>query len=324
MHFLKKPFVYALIFSLILISCSSYVLLDTFVIPHTISAAVSEEDHSVTGKRKAAGATAGDESGTTQEKEQEDAGQDAVITDTSYKDDNISITLKTIEAYDTTVYIADVELSSAEYLKTALAQDSYGTNITETTSSQAESHQAILAVNGDYYGADKSGYVIKNGQIYRNSVRLDSEYDDLVVYEDGTFGIINEEEVSAEELTEEGVTQLFAFGPSLVEDGNITVSQKDEVGKAMASNPRTAIGVIGDLHYLFVVADGRTSESEGLSLYELAQIMQKYGCITAYNLDGGGSSTLYFNGQVMNKPTTNGHSFGERGVSDIVYIGYKN
>ena len=62
----------------------------------------------------------------------------------------------------------------------------------------------------------------------------------------------------------------------------------------MASNPRTAIGVIGELHYLFVVADGRTSESEGLSLYELAQIMQKYGCITAYNLDGGGSSTLYF------------------------------
>lgn len=200
MHFLKKPFVYALGFSLILISCSSYVLLDTFVIPHTISAAVSEEDHSVTGKRKAAG----DENGTTQEKEQEDVGQDAVITDTSYKDDNISITLKTIEAYDTTVYIADVVLSSAEYLKTALAQDSYGTNITETTSSQAESHQAILAVNGDYYGADKSGYVIKNGQIYRNSVRSDSEYDDLVVYEDGTFGIVNEEEVSAEELTEEG------------------------------------------------------------------------------------------------------------------------
>ena len=50
--------------------------------------------------------------------------------------------------------------------------------------------------------------------------------------------------------------------------------------------------------------------------------MQEYGCTTAYNLDGGGSSTMYFNGQVINNPTTNGKTFKEREVSDIVYIGY--
>ena len=58
----------------------------------------------------------------------------------------------------------------------------------------------------------------------------------------------------------------------------------------MASNPRTAIGVIGDLHYLFVVADGRTSESEGLSLYELAQITKKniytYGVVVLFCIFG--------------------------------------
>ena len=89
----------------------------------------------------------------------------------------------------------------------------------------------------------------------------------------------------------------------------------------MTSNPRTAIGEISPLHYVFVVSDGRTSESAGLSLYELATVMKDLGCEVAYNLDGGGSSTMYFNGQVINNPT-NGTSSGERSVSDIVYIGY--
>lgn len=89
----------------------------------------------------------------------------------------------------------------------------------------------------------------------------------------------------------------------------------------MASNPRTAIGIIDENHYIIVVADGRTTESEGLSLYQMAEIMKEYGATTAYNLDGG-SSTLYFNGQVINNPTTNGNTISERAVSDIVYIGY--
>lgn len=164
--------------------------------------------------------------------------------------------------------------------------------------------------------------MIKNGQIYRDSVRQDGDNGDLVIYQDGSFGIIRETEISARELVEDGVTQLFAFGPALVEAGERSVDENQEVGKAMASNPRTALGILGDLHYLFVVADGRSSESSGLSLYELAGIMQDYGCETAYNLDGGGSSTLYFNGQVINKPTTSGRSIKEREVSDIVYIGY--
>ena len=90
----------------------------------------------------------------------------------------------------------------------------------------------------------------------------------------------------------------------------------------MASNPRTAIGILEPLHYVFVVSDGRTEESEGLTLYELAEFMQSIGAATAYNLDGGGSSTIYFNGEVINNPTTDGKSIRERSVSDIVYVGY--
>ena len=97
-----------------------------------------------------------------------------------------------------------------------------------------------------------------------------------------------------------------------------------EVGMAMASNPRTAIGYLGNNHYVFVVSDGRTSESAGLSLYELATFMKELGVVDAYNLDGGGSSTMVFKGEIINNPTTNGHSNQERSVSDIVYIGGGN
>ena len=146
--------------------------------------------------------------------------------------------------------------------------------------------------------------------------------EDLVIYEDGSFEIIMEDEIAASELLSDGAVQILSFGPALVSGSTITVSEEDEVGKAMVSNPRTAIGIIDNLHYVFVVSDGRTSESEGLTLYELAVFLQELGASCAYNLDGGGSSTMYFNGEVINQPTTNGRSIRERSVSDIVYIGY--
>jgi exopolysaccharide biosynthesis protein len=228
------------------------------------------------------------------------------------------VTLKEYRQNDTTIYVADVTVSSPEYLKTALAQNAYGKNVTEKTSEIAEGVNAVLAINGDYYGAQEKGYVIRNGKLYRNTASADSE--DLVIYSDGSFEIINESEVTAEQLIAKGAVQTLSFGPALLQDGQITVTENEEVGKAMASNPRTAIGIIDECHYLFVVSDGRTSESEGLSIYQLAQFMKSLGAETAYNLDGGGSSTMYFNGNVVNNPTSGG-SIKERSVSDIVYIG---
>ena len=238
----------------------------------------------------------------------------------SYEDWNISITLTEYREEDTSIYVADIVLSSPEYLKTAFAQNSYGKNVTEKTSEIAEGVNAMLAINGDYYGAQEKGYVLRNGTLYRSEAEEGQE--DLVIYEDGSFEIISEESVTAEELLEQGAQELLSFGPALIENGTIAVTEEDEVGKAMASNPRTAIGIIDNLHYVFVVSDGRTEESEGLSLLELAEFMDGLGVETAYNLDGGGSSTMYFNGEVINTPTTDGRSVKERSVSDIVYIGY--
>ena len=303
MKFLKKRYAYASIFGLLLIASFSYSMLKTFVIAETISTVSSTNSSSNSEAASKAAET-------------------ATVTDTSYSDDNISVTLTEKTISNTQVYIADVTISSSEYLKTAFAQNTYGNNVTAKTSETAANNNAILAVNGDYYGANTTGYVIRNGVVYRDTVREDSSNGDLAIYKDGSFKIIYEDQVSADQLVKDGVVNLLAFGPSLVENGEIAVDTNSEVGQSMSSNPRTAIGIIDENHYIIIVSDGRTSESEGLSLYQMAEIMKSYGVKTAYNLDGGGSSTLYFNGQVINKPTTNGNTISERSVSDIVYIGY--
>ena len=300
MKFFKKSYTYATCFGILLTSSFSYSMLKTFILSDAIQTVKAT---------------------TTDTKAAEEAAASATTTDTSYSDDNIQVSLTETTVENTQVYIADITVSSSDYLKTAFAQNTYGTNVTAKTSVTAAENHAILAVNGDYYGANSTGYVIRNGVVYRDTVREDSSNGDLAIYKDGSFKVIYEDEITADQLVKDGVVNLLGFGPSLVEDGEITVDTNSEVGQSMASNPRTAIGIIDENHYIIVVSDGRTSESEGLSLYQLAEVMKSYGVKTAYNLDGGGSSTLYFNGQVINKPTTNG-TISERAVSDIVYIGY--
>ena len=256
--------------------------------------------------------------------DQEEAAESAaeVTTENSgdsreYKDENVQVTYTQYETNGTTIHVADVRVSSAEYLKTAFAKGTYGKNVTQSTSEIAASNNAVLAVNGDYYGVQERGYVIRNGVLYREEA---GENDVLCIYADGSMKVVDPSTATAQELLEQGVWQAFSFGPGLITDGEIDVALNTEVGKAKASNPRTAIGIIDDLHYVFVVSDGRSGESEGLSLYELASFMEQLGVQTAYNLDGGGSSTMVFQGEVVNNPSS-GFRDEEREVSDIVYIG---
>ena len=305
---MKRHFA-SMVFALILAAYTVYAALDTFVIvrvltPDTLPTATVEASTAPTATEPPA----------------EQATTAPISADTEYHDDQIDIVLTTMRVENTTVYVADVQIADISLLKTALAGNTYARNLTETTSVQAANAGAILAINGDYYGAQERGYVLRNGVLYRASAQ--SGTDALVIGADGNFRIITEGETSADTLVREGAWQVLTFGPALINGGQVTVSSSDEVGRAMTSNPRTAIGQISEGHYLLVVSDGRTKESTGLSLRQLAELMQSLGAQIAYNLDGGGSSTMVFQGRVVNNPTTNGRSIRERSVSDIVYIGY--
>ena len=320
----KRKQIVSILWALLLFGFTVYAALDTFVIRHAYTVVEAESPAEQTAEATAESTPpatviqASIAEATPEATAARTEAAQVISTANSYSDGNVIISISEVRAYDSTIYVADVVLSSPEYLQTAFANSTFGRNVTARTSSIAENANAVLAINGDYYGARQSGYVIRNGVIYRSKANRNAE--DLVIYQDGSFGIINESEISAQALLDNGAWNVLSFGPALLIDGEIAVSSGEEVGRAMASNPRTAIGIVDDLHYLFVVSDGRTNASEGLSLRELAQVLEELGAKTAYNLDGGGSSTMVFQGQVVNNPTSNGKRITERSVSDIVCI----
>lgn len=104
-----------------------------------------------------------------------------------------------------------------------------------------------------------------------------------------------------------GVNHILSGGPYLVKEGEIFVDMTAEkLGSVGGRNPRTAIGYTADNHLILITADGREGASVGLTLNELAGLMKQLGCVNAMNLDGGGSTVMYVNGQVVNKPAVQG------------------
>ena len=266
-----------------------------------------------------------------------------------YSDSDIYIDVTTHQdEKDTTYYyVADVRIKNLKYFKTALANDTFGENVNQRTSDQCKNHHGILAISGDNYGAQEAGYVLRNGQILRttkSSSNLGSNprklAEDLAIYRDGTFEIFDEKTTDLQTIADKGAWQVFSFGPGLVKNGELAVTENSEVDSILKNGASTkcqrmAVGIIAPLHYCFVVCDGRSTESVGFSLFEIAKIMQDLHCYQAYNLDGGGSATMYLDdgtgnanklGHLVNKPNQNYYNVGspnpqQRGVSDIVYIG---
>lgn len=105
----------------------------------------------------------------------------------------------------------------------------------------------------------------------------------------------------------DGVNHIIGGGPYLIKNNEIYVDMTAQKLSAIGGrNPRTAIGYTKDNHLIMMTADGREGSSIGLTLYELAELMKEFGCINAMNLDGGGSTVMYVNGYVVNKPAMQG------------------
>jgi len=323
MKFLRKPFRWAIVLVAVLAVATGYTMLDTFVIPKTYASATAASapdtnktlppivtDTTVGIVPQSAVTSAGSAVSETT------SDTTAAAPDYSYEDAHMRIRIDVVRENGVVYYAADIQLADVSFLQTAFAKDQFGKNITEVPSGMAADHNAILAVNGDYCGFRNTGLVIRNGELYRDNPRSAPENQSLLIDKNGDFSVITEGSVSGQDLVDQGITQSFSFGPALVTDGQPCASLPTSVGP---KNPRTAIGQLGPLHYLMVVVDGRTPTSKGMTLKELQKAFTDRGAICAYNLDGGGSAVMVFNGSVISVPT-DGSYMGERRVSDIIYI----
>jgi len=232
----------------------------------------------------------------------------------SHETDSLLINVYQFRKYSSEVYVADVVVDDPRLILNAFAEDTFGgRNIVQTVSSMATAHEAIFAMNTDYASHYSSGLVIRNGIILRSSW---SDRNAIALLDTGSLVSFAEKSTTAQAMLEAGAWQLWSFGPVLIKDGVSVASVNDGLDRDAVNNPRSAMGMISPNHFVFVCVDGRTAASSGVDIEELADIMQTLGCTQAYNFDGGGSATMWFDGNVINIPSEG----SERKVGDCVYI----
>ena len=234
-----------------------------------------------------------------------------VVTENSYSSPDVSITISEKTMGDITYYLADIYVRDITCFQTALARNTYGSGFRDSIEDMAAMSQALLAVNGDYYGNTSEGVVIRNGVIYRANP---TNCDVCVLYYDGTMRVMPGASFSVEEAIAQGAWQAWTFGPALLDTDGSVLTSFDSTGRIISANPRTAIGYYEPGHYCMIVVDGR-GESAGITLPELSRLFYDLGCTAAYNLDGGNSSIMVWNDEIINNP-----SGGGRESSDALLI----
>ena len=194
----------------------------------------------------------------------------------------------------------------------------------------AKENQVVLAISDDHFGdrwngGSRPGVIVRNGTIIHDKTVKYGQgkfpnLEVLAVFADGSMKTFKSDEHTAQEYVDMGVINTYAFGPILVQDGQLSEYMlRDEY--YTYREPRCAIGMIEPHHYFLLVAKGRTSDSVGVYLTWLADKMIEKGVKEGFNLDGGGTTALIFMGEMLNKGTKNVRattSITGFGTSDLV------
>ena len=222
----------------------------------------------------------------------------------------IEITLE--RHYKSNCFVAHIITSNPQLLRTCFAKDD-PTKVGRMKS-VAEDHDAVFMVNADWsFATFINNFVIRNGEIAMSDYTPYAGGTYFCVMNDGHLKFIKSH-TPVKEALKRGVYHSFTFW-----GGNLFKNGKPHASAGRLA-PRTFMGEVprddGMLEYVIVVADGRSHESKGLNHIQEARILYKHGCNIGYNLDGGGSSEMVFDGKILNVPS-DGH---ERRDHDFIYV----
>ena len=242
---------------------------------------------------------------------------EANYTADGYRDDTMIVEIQEVKQDDSTYHVAYIKIATPSQLRTAVA-GGFGSNRTYKTTVFAQSMNAVVAINGDFYTQSKAGFIIRQGETYRKQT---SKNMDLLLIDDaGDFHIVlrghdNQKNEMQRLQSEYTIVNGFFFGPALIMDGVVQTIPENYQFNPFGNEPRAAIGQIGPLTYAVVTVDGRIDASAGVTMPVLAAFMEQIGCKQAYGLDGGNSSALVFHNTLLSIKDVD-----ERAVSDIIYF----
>ena len=231
-----------------------------------------------------------------------------------YEDDSLSVRIETIRAYETNILVARVKIVDPSQLRTAMAVR-YGSTGTVLPDRIAKRANAVLAINGDFFNFNSTGYLVRQGQLYRDKTH--ETFDVLIIDENADFHILIDPTPEQTHGFEGTIVNSFNFGPALVKDGEIVHTTKRMNVGLEKETQRVGIAQTGPLEYICVATEGPEQKgSDGLTIPEFAQLMKDLGAIQAYNLDGGGSSAMMLGGEKINARATR----KMRSICDILYF----
>ncbi len=243
---------------------------------------------------------------------------DPLKTESSYVSDQVSIRIEKIENPEgfpkpMVCFVADIYIEDVTSIRSAWSRDTLRNSANDPMDvlDLMGRENALLMINGDYVSKWDFGCVVVNGEVAR---RVDNpRYDPCVLLRDGRMLTLDGNATSSDQIIAMDPWQAWCFGPALL-DGN--GHAKDTFNSSLTgANPRTALGYYAPGHYCFVVVDGRRNAySRGMTLPQLSRFMESLGCQAAYNLDGGDSSVMAFDGRRVNAPRS------RRSIPDVIYI----
>ena len=181
----------------------------------------------------------------------------------------------------------------------------------------AKDANALVAINGDWWNYDiDTKIIVRNGVLKHEWSGKKHTRDYCVIYNNGTMQTYKHQNVTHPEYLYNNAWQIFTFGPVLVHHGEAIKDFSDTYSDYISepSHPRTAIGYFEPNHFCFLTVFGRNIEDKGTTLVKMAHFFEDIGCQEAYNLDGGGSTHIWYNGKEL------GHPSKDAPLGDIIYI----
>lgn len=233
----------------------------------------------------------------------------------TYEDSSIRVSVEKTRAYESTCFVAKITIGDPSQLRTETAAQSWKYRRTAPGEKVAERMRAVIAVNGDYYSFIGGGYMIRQGELFRE--RPDPRRDILLIDDKGDFHIVEyAEEQKIAPFRDMKIINSFNFGPGLIINGEKGTNLGEYNNGSNKLRQRVAIGQAGHLTYYLFVTEARSDGSRGMTLKEFQDFVSQYPVINCYNLDGGNSANL-----VVNNTRINAVGFRDnREINDIIYF----
>ncbi len=213
---------------------------------------------------------------------------------------------------------AEVKIAHGSQLRRALSDNTYGSSAYMYPSDMAENANAVIAINGDFYAFRQLGITVYQRQLYRFAPKnVDSCF--FTASGDMMFlhmGEVSEEAEALQFIQDNDITFSVAFGPILVENGELQTIYSYPIGEIEKKYSRSCIGQVDTLHYILMTVNTEGTHKNVATVNQAAEYMYSKNCYNAYALDGGQTAAIVMQGDTVNRVDWD----SERTMSDIIYF----